>query len=255
MRPPGRRPIDRPDVLYAAGQTARLRTWPLRPDIAHLLPLDHHDQPGIHAVTRWLEQVRALGCTSVRTGALSAEARAPFERCGFRVIQRLALLELDLHHRSPAAEDALTTPTRRLTARVGADELERVALVDQAAFAPGWGLDAAALLDACLATPHHRMRGVTGADGQWDGFAITGRSGASGFVQRLAVAPRAQGRGVGRLLLHDGLQWLARRRAASVLVNTEETNHAALTLYGSAGFVPRADGLVVMELDLTGSRA
>ena len=43
------------------------------------------------------------------------------------------------------------------------------------------------------------------------GYAICGRAGRRGFVQRLAVDPARHGSGVGRALVLDGLGWLRRR--------------------------------------------
>jgi GNAT superfamily N-acetyltransferase len=82
------------------------------------------------------------------------------------------------------------------------------------------------------------------------GYAIHGRSGTRGFVQRLAVAPEARRLGVGRGLLLDGLYWMRRRGVRRAVVNTQVGNDAALTLYYDVGFRREPSGLSVMEAGL-----
>ena len=85
------------------------------------------------------------------------------------------------------------------------------------------------------------------------GYAVCGRSGHRGYVQRLAVAPRAQGGGVGAALLLDGMRWLRRWGARDALVNTQEDNDRSLRLYQRTGFVLQPDGLAVLQLLLDGT--
>ena len=82
------------------------------------------------------------------------------------------------------------------------------------------------------------------------GYAITGRAGPRGYLQRLAVDPLLQRRGIGAALVRDGLRWLRRWGAREVLVNTQVDNRAALALYEALGFRLQADGLAVLRRDL-----
>ena len=119
--------------------------------------------------------------------------------------------------------------------------------MDIAAFDAGWDLDIAGIRDACRATPAHRIRLAVTATDEPAGYMITGRSGSTGFVQRLAVKPEHQGQGVGTALLQDGLRWLARHRVHEVLVNTHLDNGRALHLYERWGFRRLDEHLYVME--------
>ncbi len=68
------------------------------------------------------------------------------------------------------------------------------------------------------------------------GYAGLDHGGDVADVMTIAVAPRAQGRGVGGRLL-DELQHRARARgAASVMLEVRADNAAALGLYGRAGY-------------------
>jgi ribosomal protein S18 acetylase RimI-like enzyme len=82
------------------------------------------------------------------------------------------------------------------------------------------------------------------------GYAITGRAGPRGYLQRLAVDPSVQRQGIGAALVADGLRWLRRWGAREVLVNTQVGNGPALALYEALGFRLQPDGLAVLRRDL-----
>ena len=69
-------------------------------------------------------------------------------------------------------------------------------------------------------------------------------------MQRLAVAPEVQRRGLGHALLSDGLRWLGSHGAKRVYVNTQEDNDRALALYLRAGFRQLPVGLHVLGREL-----
>lgn len=71
-----------------------------------------------------------------------------------------------------------------------------------------------------------------------------------GYVQRLAVHPDAQGQGLGRRLLLDGLHWMQRGGAWVASVNTQFDNSPALALYESVGFREEDFGLSVLAATL-----
>lgn len=78
------------------------------------------------------------------------------------------------------------------------------------------------------------------------GYAVTGRSRRRGFVQRLAVDPAAQRRGIGRALVLDALAWLHADGIDEILVNTQEGNEPALALYQQLGFGRLPEHLLVL---------
>jgi len=119
--------------------------------------------------------------------------------------------------------------------------------VDRASFPPFWQLDDAGLDDALTATPRTRFQVAIDDAGAVVGYAISGRSGRNGYLQRLAVAPDRQGCGLGRALVVDGLRWLARWRAEQCVVNTQWGNEAALGLYERVGFHRLPQALAVLS--------
>ena len=87
---------------------------------------------------------------------------------------------------------------------------------------------------------------LVGGPGSLLGYLITGRAGGRGYLQRLAVHPDAQRRGLGSTLVVDGLRWLRRHRCQQAVVNTQETNASALAMYEHLGFRRQQDGLAVL---------
>jgi ribosomal-protein-alanine N-acetyltransferase len=59
-------------------------------------------------------------------------------------------------------------------------------------------------------------------------------------IHNLAVRPESRGAGLGRRLLELGLAMGARRGATVALLEVRESNHPAIELYRSMGFVPVA---------------
>jgi ribosomal-protein-alanine N-acetyltransferase len=83
------------------------------------------------------------------------------------------------------------------------------------------------------------------------GYAVTGRAGRRGYVQRLAVHPDHASRGIGAALVVDGLRWLQRHDAEQAVVNTQSSNERARRLYERLGFRLQPSGLVVLEKPLS----
>jgi len=231
------------------GGRSRLRVRPWHGDhrIAHVAPAGDFLGPLTPTdVGRALDDLRRAGYTAAITAALHRADRAPFLDVGFVETERLHLLQ----HRFDALVAAPPAPgvdIRRGRRREHAEVL----VVDHAAFAPFWRLDEAGLAEALTATSSVHFQVARTAAGII-GYAVCGRAGPRGYVQRLAVDPGAQGRGIGAALVYDGLRWLRRWGAADALVNTQEGNARSLRLYHRAGFVLQPDGLAVLQITFDG---
>ncbi len=217
----------------------RIATW--RGDIttAYLTPDRGH--PSAAEIERSIDAVAAAGYRAAFTAALGPTDAAPFLGAGFSVHERLHLLARPVTDPPRPAPGA---PIRRGRRRDHLDILK----VDRVAFPPFWQLDADGLDDALTATPSSRLRVVAerGGAGGLVAYAVTGRAGSRGYIQRLAVVPSAQRRGIASALIADGLAWLRRWGAREVLVNTQEDNASALGLYEALGFRRQDDGLAVL---------
>jgi len=195
-------------------------------------------------VGRCLDQLAERGFSRVVTTALSVPEQAGFLGAGFDVEERLHLLVHDLRRLPPAA----AAPLRRGSRRDRFGVLE----VDHSAFRPFWCIDRAGLDDALAATPRSRFR-VASTPGPRRGvtaYAITGRAGRHGSLQRLAVHPLHQRQGLGHALVLDALHWLRGWRVERAVVNTQLDNEAALGLYESLGFVRESSCLSVLSKGL-----
>lgn len=205
--------------------------------------------PTSDQVDGWLTAAYAAPSSvmAVRTGALFPAAAAMFAERGFVVIDRLVLLERALLGIQLRRRDRLhgTAGLRRARRR----DLATMAAIDQSAFQAGWRNDGASLDAIADATPSFRSRlaDVRGSHSPTVGFAITGKAGTTGYLQRIAVRPEAQQLGIGRQLVDDAINWLVRRGTSRALVNTGVDNIAALRMYENASFERLDDELVVLE--------
>jgi ribosomal protein S18 acetylase RimI-like enzyme len=244
-----------PDVLHWGRERVRIGTWRGDAQIAFLAPLPAAPVPSAAFLRRCLGTLAEQGFTRVITSALSPTEQAGFLAAGFTEQEQLRLLVIDLGPELPEIP-----PGPRLAR--GRPRRDAVLAVDNAAFAPFWRFDAQSLADAIAATPATRFRaalldesaapagGPARADSRVAGYAICGRAGQRGFVQRLAVDPALRRSGLGSRLLLDGLHWMRRHGVRRAVVNTQIENYGALALYRGLGFVDEPTGLSVLTAGL-----
>ncbi len=230
------------DTITGGADRLRIGSWRGDPSVALLSPT-----PGVvpspHGLARALAEARRRGYRSVLTPALTTAEQHPFEAAGFTVHERLHLLRHDLRH--VPEPKAAGSRQRRGRNR----DVTRVLAVDALAFDRFWRFDANGLADARTATPHARFRVAT-VGPTVVGYHVTGRAGSLGYLQRLAVHPDHHGHGIGTALVGDSLDWCRRKGCTSVLVNTQEANRRALSLYEHLGFRAEPSGLAVLERPL-----
>jgi ribosomal protein S18 acetylase RimI-like enzyme len=239
------------DVAQWGPERLRVAPWRGDPSVAQLTPSPGH-LPTPATLDRCLDALAGRGYRSVLTAALTEQEQRPFREAGFVEHERLHLLRHNLMSvpnvsLRPNSRSAGSRSNRAPRLRRGRrSDRATVLEVDGVAFDPFWRFDAAGLDDARAATPNSRFR-VADSHGEVVGYAITGRAGLLGYLQRLAVRPDRQGEGLGRALVVDALRWARRHGASSMLVNTQETNARALALYRKLGFVQETVGLAVLE--------
>ena len=227
----------------------QVRTGPWRGDhrVAYLAPTAQQPAPSAEFIGRCLEMLAQRGFSRVVTGALSPLEQTGFLAAGFQVEERLHLLGHDLHD---IPEPPPVAPALRRARRA---DRPSVLAVDHAAFPAFWRLDSLGLDEAISATPRTRFRVAEPSPGltSLSGYAICGRAGVRGYVQRLAVHPTLHGQGLGRALMIDGMRWLKRRGVQRAMVNTQVGNEVALSLYERLGFRLESVGLSVLSTGLT----
>jgi ribosomal protein S18 acetylase RimI-like enzyme len=223
----------------------RAGAWRGDPSIAYLNPVAGSPPPSPEFIRRCLRTLAGQGYHRVVTGALSPNEQTAFRAAGFEPSEQLHLLAHDLRS-LPVVVPAPDVTLRR----AGRADREAVLQVDARAFDPFWRLDDGGLDEALTATPHSRFRVAANANGDILGYAVTGRAGRRGYLQRLAVDPSTQRSGIGSLLVVDALRWLRRWRAERAMVNTQLQNERALSLYERLGFEREPVGLAVLAADL-----
>jgi ribosomal protein S18 acetylase RimI-like enzyme len=234
-------PRRRTRTLRYRGGVARIGSFRGRRDVGQLAIAG--DVPPAGLLERSLATLAAEGYREVLTAPVAPPHSETLRRHGFQPLERLEVLARSLPARlRPTGGSIVTRRARR-------GDRERLPDLDAAAFAPFWQLGPVGIADAIDATPHARVS-VVGHGDDLAGYAIFGRAGTVGYVQRLAVAPLHRAQGIGRALMLDGLAWLARRRVQTVFVNTQHDNTIALALYESLGFRRQPTGLQILALPL-----
>lgn len=232
----------RSEVLRFGGDRLRLRQWAGEAETGLLIQLTPGSAVSDDATAAAIETAVAQGFHRLRTSALSHIESEPFLRAGFKPCQQLALLTRPIQSGLHDVNGSIAI--RRARRR----DHSSVLAVDRDAFEPFWQLDQSGLHDALRATPFRRFRVARQeANTALTGYAICGRSGPAGYLQRLAISPSQQGQGAGAALVIDGLRWMARWGATQAWVNTPRHNSGALRLYERLGFEQVPPGLQVLE--------
>jgi GNAT superfamily N-acetyltransferase len=232
-------------TLMLGNERFRVGPWHADPEVAYLALLPEHPRPSVDGLRRCAERLSDEGFTSIITSALHTDEAAPFIDAGFAEYDRLRVLAHDLRGVHLMATTIPATPSGLRLRRARRRDHAAALRVDGRAFPSFWRLDRVGLDEAIGATPRSRFR-IAELDGDVIGYAVTGRAGDQGFLQRLATEPTRSGQGVGSSLVLDALRWAARRRVRRMLVNTQYDNQRALDLYRHLGFELTPTDLVVL---------
>jgi len=238
------------EVLEWGRERARAGPWRGDGQVAYLAPLPYDPPPSVDFLRRCLDQLAGRGYGEVITSALAGAEQRPFLAVGFLPHEHLRFLAHDLD-----GVPLLPSGGGRQIRKAFPADWATVLDVDAGSFSPFWRLDRGGLEEALTATPSTRFRVAVGEHGpgrraQVVGYAITGRAGDQGYLQRLAVATVARRSGVGRALALDGLSWLRRRGVRRAVVNTQFGNDGALALYLRVGFRVEPSDLAVLHRTL-----
>ena len=228
-------PSDHPLNKSAFGVRVRIRED--NRSVAHVTPLTPIANLSRDPFLGYLGTLQQSGVQQVFTSALRAKDQRFFYDLGFTLHEELLLLGHNF-------ATPLSTPLQP-TRRGRRSDRSAILHIDESAFPEFWRFDQSALSEAIKATPKTRIR--VNAQYPLAGFAITGRSGRLGFLQRLAVHPQHQRSGLGRSLVADALLWSKRRFVRELLVNTQMENVGARELYESMGFSKKSAGLAVLQ--------
>lgn len=242
-------PKQRKSMNFAyRGHNVRLTPWPgedesclISSKFGQALPVeDRNFIQYVKVVAKSMEYEKLLWQSA------SLDSDAMFARTGFELRDQLHIL-ISWDTKTPFPR--LGSEERISIRRARAMDIERVLEIDHLCFEPFWQLDSQGIEEANLATPRSRYRiAIDTLDSREPiGYAIFGQGNSAGYLQRIAVDPQYQGKGVATALIQDGFQWLRRWRVHKVSVNTQTKNTKALNLYLGLGFKLQREGLSLYQ--------
>ena len=199
-------------------------------------------------IAEYVEHLEHSGTKEITTSAISKQETYPFLKAGFTVREELHLLTRNIRKQtSTDNQEEKPTPKQRFNIRRAYPwEQQNILEIDEKTFDSFWNFDKRSLKEAIRATPT-TLVSVLLVEKTIVGYAITGKNGSYGYLQRLAVHPNSNGQGYGTALVKNALKWLESKGARQVLVNTQQQNHRAFRLYETLGFRKQEEGLFVLK--------
>lgn len=179
------------------------------------------------------------GAPSVLSPPLPAAALRTWQNAGYDEFLRLALMRLSLEEQPPAPD--------HLVVETDADMLSDLLAIDAAAFSSFWRFDELGLEEALLATGRSSVLIIRDSNGKPTSFAIVGYGSAISYLQRVAVHPDWQGKGMGRSLVRVAARRARNTGARVMLLNTQIDNEPAMRLYESEGYTRLPDPLYLLR--------
>lgn len=168
-------------------------------------------------------------------------ARASLAARGFRPLAEVITLT-----KTDRAAPSVDTP--RLTLRPAADaDFEALAVIDRRAFTPVWWRSATTIRQRNKAASCFT---VAERKGEVIGYTERELHPPTGHLNRIAVDPDHQGRGVGAFLLSHTLLSMWRSGVEAVSLNTQRRNRRSRRLYERFGFEETGDSVTVWTLRL-----
>jgi len=189
-------------------------------------------------ISECVEALLEMGAPGVLSPPLPASAQRLWREAQFQMHAELALLRMEV--------DKVGAPSHLVVAGSTSDIREALR-IDAAAFDEFWRFDRSAMEEALSSTRNSVIHVVRKAGGGLAGFAITGIGVTIAYLQRLAVDPASQGRGIGRSLVRTSARWASREGAHSLMLNTQLDNEPAIRLYESEGFRILSEPLAVLR--------
>ena len=176
------------------------------------------------------EIAREKGASGAIIGAIAIQPWFQNVLAASRFENRQGIVMLEWKYQPWAKVEADAFRIRMMTEA----DLPSVEQTDAASFEPLWHNPISTLKNAFAQS---LIGTVVEDDGGIVGYQLTSGNGRRAHLARLAVHPRIQGRGVGRLLLSDLFAKLTSHGIGRLSVNTQSNNIISLRLYERMGFV------------------
>lgn len=223
-----------PIILRKGWARADSRPWNGVIPMAHLRPVRGG---GSAFLTDCVDTLRDITDSRVLSPPLPRSAQHVWEEASFEHHADLALMRRGL--------ERVGSPDHLVI--VGDEtDYDEALRIDAAAFEDFWQFDRHALVEAIAATPRSIFHVVRNEYGGLCGYSVSGVGSSVAYLQRVAVDPRAQGKGIGRSLVRTAALWARKEGARAIMLNTPAGNLPATCLYESEGFVTLPEPLAVL---------
>lgn len=114
------------------------------------------------------------------------------------------------------------------------DDMAALLKIEEACFEDLWRNDSNAFLDIAQTHPYFV---VAELDGKVIGYQFNALDDEFGYLVRIAVHPSAGGRGIGARLMAEAIHFFQQTHATRIMLNTQEDNYHAHSLYEWFGFI------------------
>jgi len=188
-----------------------------------------------------LEHLRALGARRLAWMDRGGWATSSLEARGFRSLTEVITLT-----KTDRATPSVDAPRVTLRPATKAD-FEALVAIDHRAFSPTWWRSEASLRRRARTASRFT---VAEHGGRAIGYTEQEVHLPTAHLNRIAVDPDHQGRGIGALLLKRALMSMWRRGADAVSLNTQRRNQRSRRLYRRFGFEATGDAVTVWTLRL-----
>jgi ribosomal protein S18 acetylase RimI-like enzyme len=235
-------------IYYIAGSSRSdppfilVGNWRSRADITALWHVKGEAGLKKRLVTRAASGSFAAGSARFITRPLAEYEAEEFGRWGFETAYGIVLLEKNIRRETAPADKVEDMQIVRYRKKY----MEEVLSLDATAFDDFWKMDELTM-EAVANSCHRNVFLLARRGEQTLGYAVGGTNGRFGYLQRLGVDAGHQGQGIGCALASRIILALQDMGAASVMVNTQDENAAALKLYQKLGFEAMSDPRFIMH--------
>lgn len=209
------------------GQLALLGEWKRGLDVLAIRRVWAGERAVPAFVADAFEQAAEHGFGRVLSPLLPEETLGAYLSAGMRTVQRVVPIQ------GRPRLVAHTEPPPGVVVRAGtAADIPAVAGIDSACFEEFWRWGEEDLLGFLA---EERLAVAEAGDGAIIGYTLATLAHGATTLTRLAVAPDARRRGVGRALLAESAGWAMRSGAVTLALCTQVDNAASRQLYAAAG--------------------
>ena len=196
---------------------------------------------GKHFLKKCLIKAQSEGLI-FNSSLISSDSNKPWVEADWKISKELYLYT---HYFSKKIPKNIANKELKLK-KFNQDDFFRIVSLDKDIFDPYWRSSNLSLLDT-LKSCRETILYTHEDTGRILAYAIVGITMRSSFLQRFAVNPEKQGKGIGSLMMENVLKDMHKRKMISMKLNTQPENIAAQKLYEKNNFILSNKRLLIMK--------